>query len=371
MGASVVGCRLGPGALRLAGIQEALERFGAKVDDLGDVSGPVNPMAPPVDGYRHLSEVIAWNHALHDAVYAEVSAGRMPIMLGGDHCLAIGSVSAVARHCREQGRPLRLLWFDAHADYNTASITPSGNMHGMPVAVLHRVGAGAPWSSCRARCPHWIPVTVREIGLRDVDAGGEAPAARAADRGLRHALPRRGGRAGGDGGWPSTTSIPRPTCTSASISTSSTTSIAPGVGTPVRGGPDLPRSPSVHGDDRRHRTARQRSTSSSSTPPSTSRAKPHGSRSTSSRACSARAPCCACTAIADRHLTGSRHGFRWSSRREGRAACRDLLNQRGRAGVASAGTPAGRARRRRAAGWRIRSAGRRTRGSRRPSRRGC
>ena len=136
VGASVVGCRLGPGALRLAGIQEALERFGATVKDCGDVSGPANPMAPPVDGYRHLPEVVKWNEALFDAVYGQVSMGRMPIMLGGDHCLAIGSVSAVARHCREQGRPMRLLWFDAHADYNTASITPSGNMHGMPVAVL-------------------------------------------------------------------------------------------------------------------------------------------------------------------------------------------------------------------------------------------
>jgi arginase len=170
VGASVVGCRLGPGALRLAGIQQALERFGATVHDLGDLSGPVNPMAPPVDGYRHLPEVVAWNHALHDAVYAEVSAGRMPIMLGGDHCLAIGSVSAVARHCREQGRPLRLLWFDAHADYNTASITPSGNMHGMPVAVLTGHGP-QPLVELSGVVPTLAPRDVREIGLRDVDLG--------------------------------------------------------------------------------------------------------------------------------------------------------------------------------------------------------
>jgi arginase len=170
VGASVVGCRLGPGALRLAGIHEALERFGVGVKDCGDVSGPVNPMAPPVDGYRHLPEVIAWNQSLHDAVHAEVSAGRLPVMLGGDHCLAIGSVSAVARHCREQGRPLRLLWFDAHADYNTASITPSGNMHGMPVAVLTGHGPQA-LVEISGAVPTISPRDVREIGLRDVDLG--------------------------------------------------------------------------------------------------------------------------------------------------------------------------------------------------------
>ena len=170
VGASVVGCRLGPGALRLAGIQQALEGFGVAVKDCGDLTGPVNPMADPVDGYRHLPEVIAWNQVLHDATYAELSAGRMPIMLGGDHCAAIGSVSAVARHCREQGRPLRLLWFDAHADYNTASITPSGNMHGMPVAVLTGTGP-EPLVGLSGAVPALDPLQVREIGLRDVDLG--------------------------------------------------------------------------------------------------------------------------------------------------------------------------------------------------------
>ena len=170
VGASVVGCRLGPGALRLAGIQQALEGFGVSVKDCGDLTGPANPMADPVDGYRHLPEVIAWNQALHDATYAELSAGRMPIMLGGDHCAAIGSVSAVARPCREQGRPLRLLWFDAHADYNTASITPSGNMHGMPVAVLTGTGP-EPLVGLSGAVPALDPLQVREIGLRDVDLG--------------------------------------------------------------------------------------------------------------------------------------------------------------------------------------------------------
>jgi arginase len=62
--------------------------------------------------------------------------GRLPILLGGDHCLAIGSISAVARHCRAAGKKLRVLWLDAHADFNTSALTPSGNLHGMPVACL-------------------------------------------------------------------------------------------------------------------------------------------------------------------------------------------------------------------------------------------
>ncbi len=170
VGASVVGCRLGPGALRLAGVQQALERFGAVVHDRGDVGGPENPMAAPVDGYRHLPEVVAWNRAVHDAVHAELVAGRLPVLLGGDHCLAIGSVSAVARHCRATGKKLRLLWFDAHADYNTASITPSGNMHGMPVAVLTGHGPGD-LLDLSGQVPALTPAQVKQVGLRDVDLG--------------------------------------------------------------------------------------------------------------------------------------------------------------------------------------------------------
>ncbi|MGE8620254.1 MAG: arginase family protein, partial [Achromobacter spanius] len=86
--------------------------------------GPANPWLPPHNGYRHLAEVAAWNQAVHDAVYAELSQGRLPILLGGDHCLGIGSISAVARHCREAGKKLRVLWLDAHADFNTHALTP-------------------------------------------------------------------------------------------------------------------------------------------------------------------------------------------------------------------------------------------------------
>ena len=89
IGASVAGCRLGPGALRVAGIEKALRAFGVDVRDAGDVIGPSNPQSPPVDGYRHLPEVIEWNRAVRDVVAAELADGRMPVLMGGDHSLAM------------------------------------------------------------------------------------------------------------------------------------------------------------------------------------------------------------------------------------------------------------------------------------------
>lgn len=170
IGASVIGARLGPGALRVAGVADAIRGFGHEVRDLGDLVGPDNPQLPPVDGYRHLPEVISWNQSLHDASYAELEAGNLPILLGGDHCLAVGSVSAVARHCRERGIPLRVLWFDAHADFNTASITPTGNMHGMPVACLTGRGPQG-LIEMSGEVPAISADTVRQVGLRSVDNG--------------------------------------------------------------------------------------------------------------------------------------------------------------------------------------------------------
>ncbi len=170
IGASVLGARLGPGALRIAGIDTKLGAFGCEVHDLGDLTGPDNPELPPVDGYRHLPEVIEWNQAVHDAVHEELVRGHLPVLLGGDHCLAVGSISAVARYCREQGRKLRVLWFDAHADFNNASITPSGNLHGMPVACLMGKGP-AGLIDMAGTVPALDRSEVRQIGLRSVDSG--------------------------------------------------------------------------------------------------------------------------------------------------------------------------------------------------------
>ena len=170
IGAGTRGASMGPEALRVAHLQAMLESQGVEVIDRGNLQGPGNPNRPPVDGYRHLAEVTAWNRAVHDAVHVELAAARLPILLGGDHCLAIGSISAVARHCRERGRQLRVLWFDAHADSNTNVLTPSGNIHGMPMACL--CGYGPPeLIEVGGKVPAISPSVIRQIGIRSVDQG--------------------------------------------------------------------------------------------------------------------------------------------------------------------------------------------------------
>jgi arginase len=168
VGASLRGASMGPEALRVAGLVEAIARLGADVADRGNLAGPLNPMQPPVDGFRHLAEVAAWSRLAHDAVHAELVANRIPILLGGDHSLAIGSISAIARHCRAQRRKLRVLWLDAHADFNTAALTPSGNVHGMPVACLCGYGPPA-LTRLASTVPALDPSEIREIGIRSVD----------------------------------------------------------------------------------------------------------------------------------------------------------------------------------------------------------
>ena len=90
IGASVRGASMGPEAMRVAGLQQALERLGLAVHDSGNLHGPTNPWQGPLDRFRHLPETVTWNQAVCDAVYAALQAGQLPIMLGGDHCLAIG-----------------------------------------------------------------------------------------------------------------------------------------------------------------------------------------------------------------------------------------------------------------------------------------
>ncbi|PZP34379.1 MAG: arginase [Roseateles depolymerans] len=170
IGAGARGASMGPEAMRVAGLAEALRARGVDVVDRGNLSGPANPWLPPVNGYRHLDEVVAWNRTVHDAIYAELKTGRMPILLGGDHCLGLGSISAVARHCRDTGKKLRVLWLDAHADFNTSELTPSGNIHGMPVACLCGFGPQA-LIEIGGQVPAISPKWVRQIGIRSVDEG--------------------------------------------------------------------------------------------------------------------------------------------------------------------------------------------------------
>ncbi len=168
VGAGTRGASMGPEALRVAGLAEALRARGLIVHDEGNLQGPPNPWQAPVAGYRHLPEVLAWNVAVRDAVSLALSAGELPILMGGDHSLAIGSITAVAAHCRKRGKRLRVLWFDAHADFNTSAITPSGNIHGMPVATLFGHGAAA-LVGLAEPAPALQAHEIVQIGIRSVD----------------------------------------------------------------------------------------------------------------------------------------------------------------------------------------------------------
>lgn len=169
VGASVRGAGMGPDALRVAGLAETLRQQGFDVIDRGNLSGPPTPWLAPVEGLRHLDEVVRWNRAVFDAVDEALREERVPMLLGGDHCLAIGSISAVARQVRARGKHLRVIWLDAHSDVNTGDTTDTGNLHGMPVACLlgHGPAALTGWSGEAAAL---APEELRFIGIRSVDA---------------------------------------------------------------------------------------------------------------------------------------------------------------------------------------------------------
>lgn len=169
IGADNRGGSMGPEALRVAGLQEALERLGYTVTDRGNLIGPVNPNRGPVDGYRHLEETALWCEQARDAVRSSLDNERMPILLGGDHSLAIGSIAGVAAYCAGAGKPLSVLWLDAHADFNTAETSPSGNIHGMPVAIVAGRGPER-LTKLGPAVPMLEPSRIVQIGVRSVDA---------------------------------------------------------------------------------------------------------------------------------------------------------------------------------------------------------
>lgn len=161
---------MGPEALRVAGLAEALRRQGLTVDDAGNLSGPANPERAFDGGPRHLPEIVAWNRVVHRAVEAALGDNRLPILLGGDHSLVVGSIGAVADDCKRNGKTLRVIWLDAHADCNNESLSPSGNVHGMPVAALCGVGPTA-LNELIGGGPVLDASQIFQIGVRSVDAG--------------------------------------------------------------------------------------------------------------------------------------------------------------------------------------------------------
>ena len=133
-GAGRLGCDMGPSAYRAAGLAETLSGLGLDIVDAGDLApGPASPRAHPNGVLRHLGAVAAWTAVIADAAYA-ASAEGLPIFLGGDHSLSAGTLSGLGRRAAEEGRPLFVLWLDAHADFHTLDTTTSCNLHGVPLA---------------------------------------------------------------------------------------------------------------------------------------------------------------------------------------------------------------------------------------------
>ncbi len=138
MGASQRGTLMGPAALRTAGLPILLESLGFEVSDHGDLSiaGMSDLTDPLPEKTNHYRDIQRWTRALSRRGYELARSGAIPIFLGGDHSLSMGSVNAMARHWQDEGRELFVLWLDAHADYNTPATTLTANMHGMAASFL-------------------------------------------------------------------------------------------------------------------------------------------------------------------------------------------------------------------------------------------
>ena len=158
------GCLMGPDAYRTARLPGALRDLGHTVTDLGNVAADTVEIAPR-DGLNNLAETIGWTQALSRAA-SDAMAQGLPIFLGGDHSLSLGTVHGAAAHAAAQGRPQFVLWLDAHSDFHTCETTTSGNLHGTPLAYL----TGRTGFDGFPPVPHPVPEDqVCIIGLRSVD----------------------------------------------------------------------------------------------------------------------------------------------------------------------------------------------------------
>ncbi|MBI4537993.1 MAG: arginase [Gemmatimonadetes bacterium] len=170
LGAGRRGVDMGPSAMRIAGVTQQLLQLGYDVKELGivPVAGP-ETTEPGESGARYLSEIANVARRLKRLVGAALRAGCLPVVLGGDHSISIGTVSALAEYHGRRRKSVGVIWVDAHADMNTPETTPSGNIHGMAVSVL--LGRGpAPLQLLRSGKPPVMPEHVTLIGTRSVDA---------------------------------------------------------------------------------------------------------------------------------------------------------------------------------------------------------
>src|SRR5258707_841247 len=170
-GQSMAGVDLGPGAIRVAGLISRIATLGYEVEDLGDLRVD-RPRSVPAasEKAKYLREIYVACERLASEVEAIADAGKLPITIGGDHSIAIGSLSGVVKAFRKRDERLGLIYFDAHADMNTPDTSPSGNIHGMPLSAL--LGYGAPeLVNVGGFAPKFDPRLCAHVGARDIDPG--------------------------------------------------------------------------------------------------------------------------------------------------------------------------------------------------------
>ena len=169
LGASRRGVDMGPSAVRVAGLEARLEALGHHVTDAGNIRVEIaETQAPGSKNAHYLNEIAETCMRTAEAVIAALEAGKTPLLLGGDHSLAAGSVSGVAEFYRRREQKIGLLWIDAHSDINTPETSPSGNVHGMPLAALLGLGPG-PLTDLFGYAPKVAPENAVLIGVRDID----------------------------------------------------------------------------------------------------------------------------------------------------------------------------------------------------------
>ena len=163
LGQSRRGVDMGPSALRYAGVGERLRQLGYIIEDKGNVETPVRDTLSPEGGLTYLPAVVQTCQTIYEIGLTAIQAGRIPIFIGGDHSIAAGTIGGVTHE-----EPAGILWIDAHGDFNTPEISPSGNLHGMPLAAL--MGHGAPGLVNLGRPgPKLKAKDVVLVGIRDLD----------------------------------------------------------------------------------------------------------------------------------------------------------------------------------------------------------
>lgn len=171
LGAGRRGVDMGPSALRIAGITQRLEQLGYEVQDMGDLRVSIPETQDIYDSrLRYLPEIAKASNILAIHVKNALDTGYFPLMLGGDHSMSIGSIAGIAAHCKSQNKRLGVIWVDAHSDINTPDSTPSGNIHGMPVAVSLGIGSQE-LINVGGEFIKLSPSNLTMIGLRSVDPG--------------------------------------------------------------------------------------------------------------------------------------------------------------------------------------------------------